>query len=217
MKSYYFSVLLFVGTFLLYSCGSPEAEEQETTAERPAVSTDSVTTEATSLLKLKDLELYKVTKGDQQRSTPISGRVIPKNTTQLFAEVQGLILPEGILFKEGVAFKKGDLLVSLDKREYELSLEAQRSSFFNSLTAIMPDMKTDYPDNYDNWLTYINDYNFGSTLPPLPATLSKKEKYYVTTYQIYSQYYAIKAAEERLKKYSIYAPYSGIVIQSNID
>ncbi len=206
-------------TFLLLisSCGN-EAAKESTASNTTSNSENStsVPKEEFSLNK-SDLNILTVSKGNKKRSANISGRVIPKNTTQLFAEVQGQILSQGVLFKPGVAFNKGDLLVQIEHQEFKLNLEAQRSAFLNTLTTIMPDMKSDYPDNYQAWLSYVQAYRFGNSLPPLPPTLTQGEKFYVTSYQIYNQYYAIKAAEERLRKYTITAPYAGIITQSNID
>lgn len=203
------------------SCGT--ADETTSVSTNVEESPKAVSVKATeenvdnNLIKKVDLQIMTVSKADQKRSIKVSGRVIPKNTTQLFAEVQGRILDGGVLFKAGVAFNKGDVLLNLDNREFKLALEAQRSAFFNALTGIMPDMKSDYPDNYENWLNYVQNYEFGAALPPLPKALSNNEKYYITSYQIYSQYFNIKSQEERLKKYTITAPYAGIITQSNID
>lgn len=215
MKNFTLFSFFLLLAFSFLACG--ENQEPTATTTPKVVKVNASPTTPKVGIEKSDLDILEITKADQKRTNSISGRVIPKNTTQLFAEVQGRILPESISFKPGVAFKKGDPLLYIDKKEFELNLEAQRSSFFNALTNIMPDMKSDYPENYDNWLNYIQSYQFGRSLPPLPETKSDKEKYYVTTYQIYSQYYTIKAQEDRLRKFTIFAPYSGIITQSNID
>ncbi|MEM9674061.1 MAG: HlyD family efflux transporter periplasmic adaptor subunit, partial [Bacteroidota bacterium] len=54
-------------------------------------------------------------------------------------------------------------------------------------------------------------------LQPLPETSSEGEKYFITANQVYNTYYSIKAQEERLGKYTIRAPYAGLVTQTQVD
>lgn len=168
-------------------------------------------------LKKSDLQLLPVKQINKAIERPISGRVVPKNITQLFSEVQGKILSKEFKLKEGISFNQGESLVRLDASEFKLQLEAQKSTFLNILTGMMPDLKADYPDNYSNWLAYIKNYKSGENLAQLPQTLSDGEKYYITSNQVYSTYYTIKSLEERLKKFSIVAPYSGSVTAAATD
>jgi RND family efflux transporter MFP subunit len=54
-------------------------------------------------------------------------------------------------------------------------------------------------------------------LQPFPEPLSQQEKYFVASSNIQGSYYTIKSAEERLSKYKIYAPFSGVLTQVNIN
>ena len=94
-----------------------------------------------------DLQLIAVKKGNKSLKKPITGRVVPRHTTAVFAEVQGKVLAGGFKLREGNIVRKGELLLALDAREFQLQLESQRSAFFNILTGMMPDLKADYPDN----------------------------------------------------------------------
>ena len=174
-------------------------------------------TSAIMQLKKADLQLITVTESDQAVLSPISGRVLPKRTTQIFAEVQGKVQAKGFRLKEGKTVRKGEALLHLDAREFQLQLESQRSAFLSILTAMMPDLKADYPDNYAKWLAYVQAYQIGDHLATLPATASEAEKYFVTSNQVYSTYFNIKALEERLSKYTLIAPYSGSITSAPID
>ncbi|MEO0332076.1 MAG: HlyD family efflux transporter periplasmic adaptor subunit, partial [Bacteroidota bacterium] len=81
----------------------------------------------------------------------------------------------------------------------------------------MPDLKADYPDNYQQWLTYVQAYDSGEPLNVLPETTSEGEKYFITANQVYNTFYSIKAQEERLSKYTIRAPYAGLVTNAQVD
>ncbi|GAB5527320.1 MAG: hypothetical protein Roseis2KO_51920 [Roseivirga sp.] len=168
-------------------------------------------------IKRSNLQLLTAAQKDKAIEVPISGRVVAKNTTTLFAEVQGKIEPSGFRFKQGVTFRKGQPLIVIDAIEFTFNLESQRSSFLNILTAMMPDMKEDYAANYKPWLAYVESYRTGEPLQALPDTRSNGEKYFVTSRGVYTSYFAIKALEERLEKYTIEAPYNGIVTQSGVD
>lgn len=210
-----FSLIGLVVGIGLISCQSPESEQQMQ-SEKPddvAVSQHGQSFKVTKA----DLELIRVTNTSKSLKWPVSGRVVPKNTTQLFSEVQGKVLNVNFRLKEGISFRKGEVLLSLDGKEFSLELESQRSAFLNILTGMMPDLKADYPDNYTNWLNYVGSYEGGKPLEELPKTTSEGERYFVTANQVYSTYYSIKALEERLGKYQILAPYSGMVTSANAD
>ncbi|MBV6645074.1 MAG: HlyD family efflux transporter periplasmic adaptor subunit, partial [Cyclobacteriaceae bacterium] len=96
-------------------------------------------------------------------------------------------------------------------------LEAQRSAFLNIMTGIMPDVKADYPDSYEYWLAYVENYESGQSLAPLPTVKSDAERYFLTSNQVYSTFYTIKAQEERLSKFRVIAPYSGLVTAAHVD
>ena len=101
-----------------------------------------------------------------------------------------------------------------------------KSSYSNSKPSAAPFSKPSppcYPISnpttpiYATWLDYVQGYRAGAVLPPLPEAQSQEERFYLTSRQIYSQYYGIKAQEERLRKYTIRAPYAGIITATQID
>jgi multidrug efflux pump subunit AcrA (membrane-fusion protein) len=147
----------------------------------------------------------------------ISGRVIPKNQTQLLAEVQGQMLSGPVAFKPGVRFRKGDTLIAIDSREYSLTLFSQKSAFLNSLTGIMPDLKSDFADSYEKWKSYLDRFTIEGKIPDLPTAKSDAERFFVVSRGIYTAYYGIKAQEERLGKYRILAPFDGVITQALLD
>lgn len=210
MKKNHSWVLVLTIGLLLYSCSEPKEQvDNQNDQEEPLASSSEI--------KKSKLQLVSISSQDKAIEVLVSGRVIPKNTTALVAEVQGRLGTTDLNFKEGNAFNLGQTLISIDSKEFSLNLESQRSSFLNILTGMMPDLKEDYPDNYNSWLNYVREYRIGASLQSLPGTKSDSEKYFVTSRGVYSSYYAIKALEERLTKYSIQAPYKGIITRSNVD
>ena len=63
------------------------------------------------------------------RTIPITGRLIPKKSVMLYAEVGGRASFGAKEFKEGVRFNSGEVLVRINSDELESSLIAKRSNF----------------------------------------------------------------------------------------
>jgi len=204
--TYVLSVIL-----LVTSCG----ERPGSQGEQPV---ENLTKEgAIPVLRKEDLALEQVVLKNATVYASITGRIIPKNSTDLVSEVQGRILPGTQPFKAGTRYAKGDVLMRVDSEEFRLSLIAQKSAFLNLLTAAMPDLKADYADNYDNWLAFMNSLSLEKALPKLPEAQSASEKYFISSSDIYRTYYDIKSQEVRLSKYTIKAPFSGSLNSSLID
>lgn len=194
---------------LLFSCGQKENEDQS------SLQNDEVGT--IPQIERSKLQFLNVNAKNKQVAQLITGRVIAQNQTQLVAEVQGLLLPTSISLKQGIKFRKGDKLISIDEEEFSLNLKSQKSAFLNLLTGIMPDLKSDYPDNFPIWLSYMESMSLDGPLAELPVTKSKSEQFFITSRGIYTSYFGLKAQEERLSKYTMYAPYNGIFIQTLVD
>lgn len=194
---------------LLFSCGQTSNEDQS--------NPENLETGTIPQVERSKLQLLNVNSKSKQVAQLVSGRVIARNQTQLVAEVQGLLLSTSIPLKAGIKFRKGDKLISIDAEEFALNLKSQKSALLNVLTGIMPDLKSDYSDNFPTWLAYLESIDLDKPLPELPATKSKSEQFFITSRGIYTSYFGLKALEERLSKYTIYAPYNGIIIQSTVD
>jgi multidrug efflux pump subunit AcrA (membrane-fusion protein) len=76
---------------------------------------------------------------------------------------------------------------------------------------MMADLKLDYPKAYDQWNAFLAGFDLQSPLPPLPEVRDKKAEFFIAGRGVISAYYAIKNLEERLGKYSIRAPYDGVL------
>lgn len=138
-----------------------------------------------------------------------TGRLSSQHAVDLSAEVSGQVLSGDIQLKEGASFKKGDLLVQIFDEEAKSNLKASKSRFLNGIAGILPDMKIDFPDSYATWLNFFNEINIGKPLPDLPQIDSDKEKVFLASRNILSDYYTIQSTEIRLEKYKIYAPFNG--------
>ena len=146
-----------------------------------------------------------------------NGTIKAQERIELFSEVQGVLMPTKKPFKPGQRYSKGELLLQMDSQEFYSSLVAQRSVLYNNIVSIMPDLKFDLPESFQQWQNYLNEFDIQQTLKKLPEPLNEKEKYFTNAKQIVSTYYSIKNLEERLVKYKITAPFSGILTDALVD
>lgn len=143
-----------------------------------------------------------------------SGRLTAKRQIDLYAEVQGVMLPTSKEFKPGTRFQKGEVLVQIKNDDNRANLQAQKSVLQNLITSILPDLKLDYPDAYAKWDTYLKNFSIEKPIAPLPEPGSDKEKFFLTGKNIYTTYYNTKNLEIIYKKYTLTAPYSGILTEA---
>lgn len=160
---------------------------------------------------IRKVESARVEYSDIETSVTETGRVLSQYSVDVIAEVQGKLLYGDIPFKKGASFVKGQRLLSIYSTDAEYSMKSRKSSFLNSLANILPDVKIDYPGSYDKWVSFFESVEISEALPALPPIESSQEKIFLSSRQILSTYYSIKADEVRLKKYSIYAPFTGAV------
>jgi membrane fusion protein (multidrug efflux system) len=146
----------------------------------------------------------------------VTGKLEAKNRIELFAEVQGVLLPTSKSFKEGISFNKGEKIVSLNAEVFNAGVRAQKSSFQNLLTATLADLKLDFPTSFPKWEQYVKTLDVNKTLADLPEVTSEQERMFLTGRNVYTNYYNVKNAELTLAKYSITAPFSGILTETNV-
>lgn len=138
-----------------------------------------------------------------------SGRVNSQSEVDLSSEVQGRLMQGEVVFKKGQSFRKGDVLVRVFNEDLKYRLRSRKSSFLTSLANILPDLKIDFPAAYPVWQNFFDAIDIHSELPRIPTFNGSKEKVFLSSRGILSEYYAIKADETQLSKYDIIAPFDG--------
>jgi len=158
-----------------------------------------------------------VTKQNLSTTTELGGHLYAFDKVEVFAEVSGLLLNSQKRFKEGAHFSKGEPLVRIDDSVYKNNVLAQKSGLLNAITLMLPDFSIDFPERADIWRDYLKKFSLNQELPPLPEAATDKERYYIASKNIYMQYFQIKSMEATLAKYTITAPYDGVVTESMIN
>ena len=143
-----------------------------------------------------------------------NGNLIAKNKVDIYSEVQGVLQATGKDFRVGTPYKKGQTLLKINSQEFYASIQSQRSSLQNLIASVMPDLRLDYPESFQTWSTYLQNFNINSSLQPLPEPKSDKERYFLSGKNIYTSFYNIKNFEVRLGKYNIRAPFDGILTEA---
>jgi membrane fusion protein, multidrug efflux system len=170
--------------------------------------------EAKKLIKAKKyVKTAPVIYSDIKTNVLAYGRVQASEHLDLLSEVSGRMFEGKIRLKAGEKFTKGTLLFYVDDTEAQLTLKSQKSNFLRDIAAILPDFKVDYSTSFENWSSYFSSIDIDKQLPAMPKPKSEKEKTFLATKGIYSNFYSIKSAEARLEKYRYYAPFDGSVTE----
>ncbi len=143
-----------------------------------------------------------------------SGNLTAKNKIDLFAEVQGVLKPSSKDFKAGTTYSRGENIIRINSDEFYANLQSQKSNFYNSITSIMPDIRLDYPNEFQKWQAYLNSFDINKPTPKLPVMNSDKEKFFISGRGINTAYYNVKNLEVKLGKYNLRAPFTGILTEA---
>ena len=143
-----------------------------------------------------------------------SGRLVAQNKMEVYAEVQGVMEATSNIFKPGATFKKGDVLVKVRNNDFYANLQAQKSVLQNLITSVLPDLRLDYPAAFTKWDDYLRNFSTNKPIGELPTTTSDKEKFFITGKNIYTTYYSTKNMEIVYAKYTIRAPFNGILTEA---
>lgn len=144
----------------------------------------------------------------------LSGRLVAKNRIDLFSEVSGVLNSRN--FRAGNRYQSGQVIASIDKTELMANIQAQKSQLLNSISQILPDLSIDYPSELEKWKAYHAEVRFDKTTPTLPEVTNAKLKVFLSSKNVYTTYFGLKSSEERLQKYSINAPFSGVLSATEI-
>ncbi len=139
------------------------------------------------------------------------GTISSYNNIDVACEVQGKLIQGTKNLKPGVTYRKGEVLFSINDTEARYNLRARKSGFINIIANLLPDLKTDFSSEYEKWENYIGSIKLNATLPQLPVWSSNKEKIFISTRNVLTEYFNIKSLEEQLRKFTVYAPFNGVV------
>ncbi len=135
---------------------------------------------------------------------------------EIFSEVEGVLNYSSKDFRAGQFYKQGQVLLKINNEEFRASVISAKSEFFNLLVALMPDIKIDYPKEFEAWEKYLDQFDVQKPLAQLPKH-SRQLRYFITGRGILTSYFNIKNLESRLNKFTIRAPFDGVLTESSIN
>lgn len=145
---------------------------------------------------------------------PTNGNLVAKRRVEIYSEVQGIFKSGSKLFKPGEKYQKNEAFITINDTEYYANVQLAKSNLYNSIAAVLADLRLDFPEVFLKWETYLKSYNLNKPTPKLPKMVSEKENYFITGRGIVSNYYTVKNLEQRLSKYTISAPFKGILTEA---
>ena len=146
-----------------------------------------------------------------------NGKLQSSNRISIISEVQGIKKKNrNKSFKEGERFNKDETLIKINSDEFNSTVKQSRSELKNLIASVLPDIKIDYAENFNNWKNYFDNLSVDEPISKIPESASEKENLFLVGRGIESTYYKVKNLEERLSKYDIKAPFSGILVKGNI-
>jgi len=158
-----------------------------------------------------------VENGNVATGISITGKLNARDKVELYSEVGGILLRSDKAFKEGVQFGKGEVMLHIDNEELRLNVVSQRSALLRALAQIVPDMRIDMPEHAQKWVDFLSSIDIEKNLPALPEMKAEKEKLFLAGRNILDEYYNIRSQEVRLAKYTITAPFNGVLSNTLID
>ena len=167
-------------------------------------------------VSIRKLEVLPVTIEELNFDIPIQGRTVPFQKLTIIPEVSGVLEGSARIIKPGTKFSKGEILLRINSEELYTNTQSQKSGIVNAITRIMPDLKLDYPESFQQWQNYLNTLDLKKSLPALPTPVNEREKLFINGQNIYAQYYAIQTNEVRLAKHVIRAPFNGVITEGDI-
>lgn len=162
----------------------------------------------------KAVRLEKVKLGENKAEVKFSGKLTAEEKIDLFTEVGGVLMTED--FKTGNSFSKGAVLAQLNSVEFSNSLKASKSQLITQVAGVMGDLKIDYPSASNSWEQFLNAIDVNTNLPALPELNDDKLKRFIAGKGILNSYYSLKSQEEKLSKFTLTAPFNGVLTQAAI-
>lgn len=144
------------------------------------------------------------------------GRVVSMQPVDLYSEVSGTIMEGEVPFQPAQTFRRGDMLARIDDRQIRYQINGAKSEFLSTLAKALPEIKSDFPDEYNIWQNYFDNCRFDHNLDTMPEPVNKKTKLILSRFNVYKLYFTIKDMEVKLEKHYFYAPFDGSIVSAKL-
>ncbi len=165
---------------------------------------------------VKSVLVTKITNSQIKNKINSSGRVVSLNNITISSEVQGRLVGADS-FKKGTEINKGEVIFLVKNTDLKHLIDAKKSRFMSLVSSNLADIKLDFISEYSKWEKFFNAININNNLPDFPEMSDTKEKNFIVSRSILAEYLSIKSDEEKLSKYTVIAPFDGIITKSYSD
>jgi multidrug efflux pump subunit AcrA (membrane-fusion protein) len=97
-----------------------------------------------------------------------------------------------------------------------LDINTAKSDLLNALASVLPEIKVDFPEEFETWQGYFDSCGFEKRLPDLPEAANQKIKLYLSRFNVYKIYFTIRDLEILLEKHYFYAPFDGSIVSTDL-
>jgi multidrug efflux pump subunit AcrA (membrane-fusion protein) len=165
----------------------------------------------------RGVEVLEVTNGPVTLYTRVNGSLKARQKIALFAEVSGLLQAGPKPFESGIRYQKGETLLSLNRSEAKAAYEASRSTYINTVARLLPDVKLDYPQAFTQWKDYLDQITSQNSVPAPAQPQNDTLRLFLTAQGLYRDYQNLASARERLQKFTITAPFTGVLTEAQVE
>lgn len=162
-----------------------------------------------NVVNLPVVEYMTVSKGEEVFQLPSQGIIQPDKRTQLSAEVGGKVIEVSPAFEAGMQVAKGDILIRIDKTDYE-AIEAQAASTLAEaeVTLVSEEAKADQAMR--DWRRLGN--------PGEPTELlARKPQLNSARARVASARAALAKAKNDVERTTVRAPYDGVIASTSTE
>lgn len=164
--------------------------------------------------KVVYLPVRKVKNEEREMQIVSYGQVLANAEIDVAFEVQGKLEQGSSYLKPGMSFQKGQILYRVNNEEAFYTLSSRKIQLANLIVGILPDIELDFPSEKNKWTKFLDAIQPDRLLPELPTIQSDKERLFLTSRNVLSEYYNIRSLEARMAKYTYFAPFSGTVLET---
>lgn len=162
----------------------------------------------------KVVSVEKVSLENLKSEIQLLGIINSANKIELFAEQSGIL--KNNHFKEGKFFKQGEIILDIDGDEFNQNVKAQKGELIMRVSQLIPDIKIDFPEEFTTWENFLNQIDLHKKLPTIPSLNNPKLKRFVAGKGLLNLYYSIEGLEKKLAKFTIEAPFDGVITEVNV-
>lgn len=155
------------------------------------------------------VEVLPLEKASYQVQLQSYGTVKPRTESQLVAQVSGQIVEVAPEFRNGGFFEKGDLLVSIDDRDYQAEV--------NIATAALISAKQTLAEEQARAAQALQDWQRLGNKADAPDLVLRKPQLRAAEAQVISAESSLEKAGLNLERTRIIAPFAGRILAKQVD